>query len=539
MNRSLLLLLLLTLYSFGEYLSQDAIDKMVQGAYYKFVSASGASGGSGQKRAVESAQGTVERLKKLAEDDPNQRYILSKVAELESQISLEQEEMSLKWQYARVASINELVPLFNETLAKRGPSFGQLHSIYNRMVAIDVEKSNVLASKINQKSSAVTNDIRNQMHTSFRANNYKSIGKTYSYAVKNRKYLEISDSEFRGWGKKIDAKRSADYLTKMLSERVAAIETMINESHLDEAKRNILAIKTESKNASAQLSHSFNSYIANQLNHLSARIQAEERRMVIYTLSLIKRDDIKGAEKYLQEVVIPSGVSLNARAEISQALLVATEGPQLSSDAVDSKVAAVTTASTVVSADNMTSDIASRTSQLKKEFEELAVTTKELYLKNHKAELKAQAKAAAALTAEQDKADAQLLDIQALFEKGKGSKAVKVFIKNHQFLYKESSAQLYIDTKKMVNKARKVQDSNDTEIAKLSRDVAAQAPDEKEDEALQATVEIYNLVERKNIDQAYGLFLAHEVLLEEHSYEPAFIALKRTVVKAYAKEQNL
>ena len=82
-----------------EYLSQTTIDTLVQQAFVNINASAGADVPDADARhwqAVIDAKETVAKLKALAKGDPNEKYVLWKVNELEYQVFLEEREMVLK-----------------------------------------------------------------------------------------------------------------------------------------------------------------------------------------------------------------------------------------------------------------------------------------------------------------------------------------------------------------------------------------------------------------------------------------------------------
>jgi len=198
MRNPLLLILVSTFILTAQtYLSQESIDQTVQEAFYGFVEASRSVGTVGSQRsAIARAQETVAELKRIAEKDPNRRYIMWRVGELEQQIFLEQEELNLKDQYTRVTEINRLVALFNEELFLARPNFGKLHALHKQVDAISVKHGNQFADNINQKNKVVSNNLQNDVENAFENGNYISVEEIYMYAIKNRKYLNINISYY-------------------------------------------------------------------------------------------------------------------------------------------------------------------------------------------------------------------------------------------------------------------------------------------------------------------------------------------------------
>ncbi|MDD5674816.1 MAG: hypothetical protein PHC61_11670, partial [Chitinivibrionales bacterium] len=76
------------------YVQQSYVDSLVQDAFYGFNEAAAASSQADAKQkkqeAIAGAKEVAHKLRALAQNDPNQKYILWRLSELEGQIYLEE-----------------------------------------------------------------------------------------------------------------------------------------------------------------------------------------------------------------------------------------------------------------------------------------------------------------------------------------------------------------------------------------------------------------------------------------------------------------
>ena len=82
--------------------------------------------------AISSAKQIASRLKNLAKGDPNEKYVLWKVGELERQIHLEESGLVLEKSQNRQKLMNDLVGPFNAEIAKRRPYFSVLSELHDQ-----------------------------------------------------------------------------------------------------------------------------------------------------------------------------------------------------------------------------------------------------------------------------------------------------------------------------------------------------------------------------------------------------------------------
>jgi hypothetical protein len=121
-----------------QYINQLYIDTTIQRAYYNLSAATDVSGmGPKMETAIASAKQVISRLKNIAKGNPNEKYILWKVGELESQVYLEESGLLLEKQNKKQKLVNDQVNGFNAELAKRRPDFARLDGICLQTNAID------------------------------------------------------------------------------------------------------------------------------------------------------------------------------------------------------------------------------------------------------------------------------------------------------------------------------------------------------------------------------------------------------------------
>ena len=183
------------------YLSQEYVDTMVQNAFYGFVEASEFGGTEMlQTRAIERAKKVAAELKMMARGDPNRRYVLWRVSELEQQIYYEEEELLLKKMYKNQKAVNILCNKFNEEVGKKRPNFGNLIAIHSSMVNLNPRKADELAWLIEDRDRNISREVSFACERYLLFGAYDNAKKEFQYIKKNRKYLFIPDGTYESFG---------------------------------------------------------------------------------------------------------------------------------------------------------------------------------------------------------------------------------------------------------------------------------------------------------------------------------------------------
>ncbi|MCL1946938.1 MAG: hypothetical protein FWF51_07310 [Chitinivibrionia bacterium] len=526
----------------NEFLSQDFIDTTIQSAYYGFVAASRESSGGGvsQSRAIQNAKSVVSELKKKAENDPNKRYILFRLSELEAQISLEEEEVRLKNMYAKVQKINELVEIFNKEVLQPRPNFANLHTLYNRMSIVDVSKMNEFAGIINQKMKSVTATLKNSFSNNINSGDYKKAEVDYNYAIENLKYLEMGNREIEDWRKRIQAKKDADYLKENIDNRVAFINGIVRENRLSEAKRHIEVLNFDLKGASALLNQSFIASTRMKLDGLSASIDKREDSLIQYGYSLVTAKRYKEASAYLSNVLSPAGVDRVKAAGIDRAIIEAEGGNVKRADyktSLSSEHISEETQTAMGAAMNARMKQKADSIRLANEAEELKA--QKYFEKKNAADIKKFRSALSQQAKLQQKSDAFLEGVLQTYYSGKQDAAVKKFKAKQTECFMNATPKTYYDVKTRINTHTGASNYDDFELNEVMRRHKEQSPEAKQVKAEQLIGEIYERIERKQLTEAYRIYYLNKPLLSQFAYPEAYVSMRKALVKAYSKEMNL
>ena len=519
----------------NQFLSQRDIDTTIQRAYLGFVAASREAGGTSQQQAIAAARQIVAELTNAAESDPNRRYIMWRLSELEAQIFLEEEEVRLKQQHARIRQINDLVDMFNAEFLVPRPNFANLHSLYQRMIAVDTRKTNEFADLINQKNRSVTQNLRSAITTAFNNNNYRQAEIEFNYAVANRRFLNIASSDIENWRRRIEARRNADYLTGNIDTRVAQINNIVNQNRLLEAKRHIEVLNNDLQGARSLLPAAFFNTTNTRLRNLSTTIERREDSLVQHGLNLARTQRYDEAAVFLRTVLLPAGVDRARIADIDRAIISQGSGQRTSTAEHSLRIGTVGEESGLAFGGALQARTRARADSMRIANEAEEILVREHFERNNR-------RAITRHNAEVDRQERQLAqndemlnNIMQMFNNGNSAGAVRQFQRRQAVLFANSTPRLYHDVKVRVNDHRGVNNNLDGELAAVRQKHDENRPEARAARAGQILGEIYDLIERNQAVAAYTKFYFNQWFLEENAFPDALTSMRRNLVRAYAR----
>lgn len=318
------------------YISQEFVDTMVQNAYYNFVAAAEFTGSDlKQSNAIAHAKVIVKKLKGLAKGDPNRRYVLWKVGELEQQIFLEEEELFLRKMYKNQKAINVLVGKFNIEVGKWRPGFANLNAINSRMLNLSERKANELEWLIKDRNRNISREVSYSLEKALVAGNYDKAKKEFDYVRKNRKFLLISDKKYDSFERRIRAKLEADDMIANIGKYVNEIRAIINRIDIADARYNIECLQNRVKEVRSLIPYRKHSRFNLQISDLKKALTHKEDSLVNENLELVYAKRSGTAIDYLNNVLRKQGVSIDKIVMVDKTIL---EMPGQRGNVVDSSV---------------------------------------------------------------------------------------------------------------------------------------------------------------------------------------------------------
>jgi len=237
------------------YLSKDYVDTVVQRAFNSLSEAMSMPGADFKhKSAIEEVRRIAKKLRAQADGDPNARYILFRVSELEQQVWLEENDIDFQKNRESQKAKNACIDTFNIELGKKRPDFATLVRLSSRVESLgDAQKADEMRLSRDQRKTNMSRELLYRFQKSFVNGDVDTVRRDLEYCSHNRKYLAFSDSTFDGFSKRIrlqsealakkpgleiDLKRGWDFLAQ---NRIGEAWVKISSSRetLDQIKGNL------------------------------------------------------------------------------------------------------------------------------------------------------------------------------------------------------------------------------------------------------------------------------------------------------------
>lgn len=523
------------------YLPEAYIDTVVQRAFFGFVAATQFSGSLyHQKQAIDDAKRVAQRLKRLARGDPNEKYVLWRVNELEHQIFLEEKEVLLKQMRRGQKIMNQLVVLFNKETGKRRPDFQNLHEITEQMAAVDCRKGDELDWLVRDRSKNISREVMYSIEKALISRDLSAARKELDYCNDNADYLTIQNSRHALLESRTAHLTDLETRKTVIKNELESIQQSLGRNMLRPAQFGLRRVRHRIGEVRSQLTYEGWHGLHKRLQLLDARLIHKEDSLVSVNMHILQSDGVDQAIDFMEFVLRRCGVRTAKIAKVDQAVM-ATPAPY--ENKLDEGVMReIDALAGVEEGDNGFSLAGVRAAAMKKARH---VADSIHVVEEEKARVAAgvRAREEARQQKVRKKAEKKLDNIYALLRKRKAKKAAALFTKKRDMLSKSiPGTELAIVEKEL----RRAQD----ELARgKSRKRERAAPDPAQvvsastgndgrlrEEARGMIVRIYSLLEQGKITQARELFRLHRKSLDRHAYPEAYAMVSATLERATVSE---
>jgi hypothetical protein len=304
------------------YLSQTTIDTSIQRAFYILNEAASIAGvGFRQQQAIAEAKSIAKRLRSMATGDKNERYILWKVSELESQIYLEEKDMMLiKMQQGQI-SVNQLVSRYNTEVGKARPDFALMRRMHVQMGQLDVNKANQMADSYNQRYRAITREVTYALERAIENGDLEKAQSELGYCLRNASYLSMSDTYYSQLEKKVDKLAIARVEKPKIEAELATANASLRKNDLTSARNSLTCAEGRYTLINTTLPETESSFLYNNLKRYKNQLCSKEDSLVALNLTILSRKGIAAADEYLRNTLRNLGVSRDKVALVDKAIL--------------------------------------------------------------------------------------------------------------------------------------------------------------------------------------------------------------------------
>ncbi len=292
-----------------QYTSQTYVDTTIQRAYYNLNAAAEVSGMSMKMEdAISSAKQTAARLKSIARGNPNEKYILWKVGELESQIYLEESGMLLEKNQRRQKQVNDLVGPFNTEIGKRRPDFSRLADLYHQALSVDRAKAFEFGTALDDRKKTICREAVVSLEKALTQGDFDLAWQELVYLKNNREQLGISPTQYSLYAAKVQAKVNLGNERELITSNMNTAEILIRQNDFSDA-RNALGVLEDRVSGIQDLvtkSEWDRYYFRNK--RLRESLERKEDSLVRVNTVILRDQGVVAANDYLEGVLKKLGV---------------------------------------------------------------------------------------------------------------------------------------------------------------------------------------------------------------------------------------
>ncbi len=548
------------------YISQEYIDTVIQQAFYRFHSAAEdvSADNQRQKEAISHARNVCSRLRRISQGDPNRKYILWKVSELEQHILLEERDLLLKKMKEGQADKNILVRRFNAEVGKPRPDFASLVGIHKQMLQVDVRKANEMAESVNQRNRNVSREVMYTIEKALITGDFEKAREELAYCDANRGLLNVSASRCAQFEQQIQSRISAQSHQARLDQLVTELETKVNHNQLAAVWTMIRRIQSDLSTLESEISAGRRSQYSRSLTRLIEAIDHKEDSLVALNLSILKRQGIDPAIEFMERSLRVHGLSRTRIAVVDSAILAkATPEDRARMQRIQQELAALSSEPDI---SNGSLSLASAKAIARKRAQTIRDSLRAIEEEKARKALIEQARLAEIerkkeekMRAKREKTLRKTIRIYTLLEKGRVKRARRRFGRIRDELAR-NAPDAYTLLEKTVQEAYENRNKPVARTASPEGKTVAlveeprsrrqspsptkprqQAPQThpepaaaaSQQETEQLIVKIYSLLEEGRIREAYSLFTMKESFLKKNVGTEPFLMLDQTVSQAH------
>jgi hypothetical protein len=281
------------------YAGQNVVDSLVDRAFYVLNSVDDPASGISQEEAIAAAKGIDAKLRSIAQNDPNQKYILWKAGELEAQIYLEEKGLLLEKEQWKQKSYNDLVPQFNAALGKPRPNFRELWNIYGHMASIDPDQAIDAENSIKKRAFALAAEVPAAMELALEKKAVDSARAELVYCQVNREYLGFSPSRYAGIEAKFAAAITIEDERLFVARGFQRFREALVRNNLIVAKRENQFIGEKVRSLRSQMVSFEWSRINKDYELLASKLERKEDSLVSVAMALLRGSGPSAADAFL------------------------------------------------------------------------------------------------------------------------------------------------------------------------------------------------------------------------------------------------
>ena len=307
----------------SKYTNQGNIDSTIMKGFYLLTEASSVAGvGFRQKDAIETAKRLTRELRAKAKGDPNERYILWKVGELESQIYLEEKDLMQQKRMQGQITTNDYITNYNAEVGKPRPDFATMKKIHTQVTVLDPKKANELADSYNNRYRAISREVLFSIEKSLMTGDDKKAKEELGYCLRNKNYLSIADSKYFKIEARVNGLCSAFQEKPLIEKELDSAEEFIRHFDLKQARTHIISARYRLQSVSQNLPQNVCYRLTSNIDKVNKLLTSKEDSLVNINLTILSKQGIKAADDFLQKILKASGVAREKSAYVDSVILI-------------------------------------------------------------------------------------------------------------------------------------------------------------------------------------------------------------------------
>lgn len=525
-----------------KYLSQSYVDSSIGHAFYILNEATSMSGvGFHQKEAIDKARQVAVNLKRMAKGDPNERYVLWKVGELEAQLYLEEKDLVLQQVQKGKVSVNQLISRYNLEVGKVRPDFSSLKRIHMQISHLDVNKANEMADSYNKRHTAISREVLFSLEKAIMSSNLTKAREELGYCLRNKTYLDIGDFKYSQLENQVEGLIRSSEVKPFIEQDLVEAKSALKQNRLNIARDKIASANNHFSGIKRFLSQSESNSLVSSINFTDRLLKSKEDSLVQVNIKILNINGVQAANDYLKNILRPCGVSRDKAAYVDNTIL-SISSPDTNS--ISREIGNIAENEDNTNTNNGLNDLlAAAKMKAQSKMDSIQAIENERqrqlqieYARNDSILMVSQSQ----YRKLQDSATSISIQLYTLLESNNSSLASSIFNQNRQFLSKYMWKDAFGILESTLNQTtypapvEKVVAvslvTSQPETAPYTQDQFLKANQNK---AQQEIVNLYSMLENNQIREAYDRFNKIKSPLQKYLDKEVFEMLESTVVQSY------
>ena len=545
-----------------KYLSKTVIDTLIQQAFVNLNATSDGMPGSDIRHllAINDAKRVFARLRETGRGDPNEKYILWKTGELESQILLEERDIILQQLEKRQKEKNAIIAIFNAELGKKRPEFAVLSKAIDKMTFVDPSKTGEMGRSFDQRRSNISRAVIAALEKALRAGDWVTMQPEFDYCKKNREYLTITPSAYARFETRMLAQSEAIKQKPAIDEQLARVENLLQRNKFGDVWTCLAEVEGRLSRCEGDLPPKSREAYEAAVKKWIETTNRKEDSLVEIPYSMCAKNGENAALDYIERVLKPMKISETKLGQTTTSILRIAASRKKEEDTVlgarlrelsQQQGSGIDFSEVRLAAKKKAQERADSVRAIEEE------KTRQLYRDQARSDSirqAAQHQAQQALRADQEKANEIAAQIYTMLEENKIEDAYKKFLSVQKALEKYLLKDAFALLKTTVLQAYlaftrdtiAIKGTNGVAIVEKSqydtlfagRQSSPQDLRRNQEKAQRVIVQIYGLLEANNVDAAYKRFCDVRAPLQKYLCTEAFAMLETTVLQSYESRRG-